>query len=375
MLQARRENAQRRLARQGFVLVRDLLPHLRVEAMQNGALRARLDEDSVRAALRHRCRYTLPALHALVALWPQRWLANIRDGIAPIAEGEWVSLTIGGERKIGRVASRGRHDVGVVRLWDCDRSSRLSDSGVDHRCQLSGLSRVLAWLETPAVAPERAHYQNSMTPRRRVQPPTWRYVGALGDARVDPTAWTQRGWQTLRATPHSAVIAKLTNRDVYAMLLSALFHAPGDAYAFPHAFARPSLGGTPGCWWHLLPTAASLADSDRLVRQTVRHVFALSHTQALPLVCRQSLWLLHTGGLPVGPRTGGSGLCPVTDAMRASGHTMGRVAETHAQIAVHSPTALSHSPPGMASRRCGLASFLPWPQLGRICRAGWTPER
>ena len=68
MLQARRESAQRRLARQGFVLVRDLLPHLRVEAVQNGTLCARLDEDSVRAALRHRCRYTLPALHALVRL-------------------------------------------------------------------------------------------------------------------------------------------------------------------------------------------------------------------------------------------------------------------------------------------------------------------
>ena len=115
--------------------------------------------------------------------------------------------------------------------------------------------------------------------------------------------------------------------------------ASGDACAFPHAFARPSRGGTPGCWWHLLPTAAGLADSDRLVRQAVRTVFTLSQTQALPLACRQSLWLLHAGGLPVGPRTGGSGLCPVTDAMRAAGHTMGRAAETHEQIAMHSPTA------------------------------------
>ena len=82
-----------------------------------------------------------------------------------------------------------------------------------------------------------------------------------------------------------------------------------------------------------------LADSDRLVRQAVRTVFTLSQTQALPLACRQSLWLLHAGGLPVGPRTGGSGLCPVTDAMRAAGHTMGRAAETHEQIAMRSPTA------------------------------------
>ena len=154
--------------------MRDVLPHVRVEAVQNGTLRARLNADSVRAALHSRCRYTLPALRALVAAWPQQWLARIRDGAASIAEGDWVSLTVGGERKIGRVSSRGRHSTGVVRLWDCDRSNRLSDSGVDHRCQLNGLSRVLAWLETPMVAPERVHYQNSMTPRRRVQPPTWR---------------------------------------------------------------------------------------------------------------------------------------------------------------------------------------------------------
>ena len=83
----------------------------------------------------------------------------------------------------------------------------------------------------------------------------------------------------------------------------------------------------------------NLANSDRLVRQAVRSVFALSQTQALPLACRQSLWLLHSGGLPIGPRTGGSGLCPITDAMRASGHAMGRVAETHEQIAMRSPTA------------------------------------
>ena len=100
------------------------------------------------------------------------------------------------------------------------------------------------------------------------------------------------------------------------MLLSELFHAFGAASAFPHAFTRPSDGGmlVAAC----CQTAANLANSDRLVRQAVRSVFALSQTQALPLACRQSLWLLHSGGLPVGPRTGGSGLCPITDAMRAS---------------------------------------------------------
>ena len=67
------------------MLVRDLLPHLNVEAMQDGTLRARLDEDRVRAMLQSRCRYTLPALRALVALWPQQWLACIRDGEAQLA--------------------------------------------------------------------------------------------------------------------------------------------------------------------------------------------------------------------------------------------------------------------------------------------------
>ena len=76
MLRERRENLAARLARQGFVLVRDLLPHLSVEAAHDGTLRARIDDDSVRATLRSRCRFTLPALQALVALWPQRW----RDG-------------------------------------------------------------------------------------------------------------------------------------------------------------------------------------------------------------------------------------------------------------------------------------------------------
>ena len=58
----------------------------------------------MRAALDDRCRYTLPALQALVALWPQRWLACIRDAETQIAEGDWVSLNAGGELKIGRVA-------------------------------------------------------------------------------------------------------------------------------------------------------------------------------------------------------------------------------------------------------------------------------
>ena len=64
MLRERRENLAARLARQHFVLVRHVLPHVRVEAVQNGTLRARLKADSVRAALHSRCRYTLPALRA-----------------------------------------------------------------------------------------------------------------------------------------------------------------------------------------------------------------------------------------------------------------------------------------------------------------------
>ena len=75
------------------------------------------------------------------------------------------------------------------------------------------------------------------------------------------------------------------------------------------------------------------------MRSAVREVFTQSVTQALPLAARQTLWLLHTGGLPIGPRTGGDGFCPIVNAMRATGLQMGQVLETHEQIALRSPTA------------------------------------
>ena len=83
-----------------------------------------------------------------------------------------------------------------------------------------------------------------------------------------------------------------------------------------------------------------LATSHPTVRESVREVFTISRTQAMPLRARQSLWQLHSGGMPVGDRTGGDGFCPVIDAMRASGSTLARARETHEQLALRSPTAL-----------------------------------
>ena len=180
---------------------------------------------------------------------------------------------------------------------------------------------------------------HAMVPRKHVPPPTWRYAGALGSPRVTPTAWVMRAWPTLRQQPPMTPLAQLCNRDVYAVLLSQLFHLPGDDYAFPHAFTRGQDGRAAGCHWRLLPTDPSLPDSDPLVRGAVRDVFTLSRTQALPLPARQALWQLHAGGLPVGPRTGGDGFCPIVDALRATGLAMSRVPETHAQIAMQSPVA------------------------------------
>ena len=61
-------------------------------------------------------------------------------------------------------------------------------------------------------------------------------------------------------------------------------------------FARPLGAPLPrggGCWWHLLPTAHNLPDSDGTVRRFVREVFTLGHSQAIPLSMRQTLWQLH----------------------------------------------------------------------------------
>ena len=52
------------------------------------------------------------------------------------------------------------------------------------------------------------------------------------------------------------------------------------------------------------------------------------------MAARQTLWQLHACALPVGTRTGGDGLCPISAASEGA-----RVPETHAQIALLSPLA------------------------------------
>ena len=112
------------------------------------------------------------------------------------------------------------------------------------------------WEEVKPPDPEREHNRNHITPRKHVQPPTWRFSGVLGDARIDPTAWTLRAWRTL-SEPHVTAFSQMKNRNIYSALLSGLFHADGDAYAFPHAFARAAGGRAEGCWRSLLPVTLS----------------------------------------------------------------------------------------------------------------------
>jgi hypothetical protein len=192
--------------------------------------------------------------------------------------------------------------------------------------------RALCWLETAPPEPERQHYVNSMVPRKHVPPPTYRYAGELGAARVDPTAWRVRGWPTLRE-PRETVLAQVQNRDIYSILLSSLFGAPDGDGAFPRAFHRARPGHEAGCWWHLLPTARRLMDDDALVRTAVRRIFTSGVPQAMPLAVRQTVWQIRTAGLHLGQRTGGDGRCAIA-ASRGE-----RVPETHLRVCVESPVA------------------------------------
>ena len=68
----------------------------------------------------------------------------------------------------------------------------------------------------------------------------------------------------------------------------------------------------------------------------MHEVFTRSLTQALPLAARQTLWQLHACGLPVGPRTGGAGHCPIALAVDGT-----QTDEDHTQVALLSPIARS----------------------------------
>ena len=339
-IRARREAVATKAAAQHFVLVRDLLPYVTVEVGPHAALRARLDRDALRA--RCRCRDTVAALHDVAELWPQRWLRTIARGRQPCKPGEWVCLVAGARLHVGRLRMRAPGGRCVVRMWQADRMNRITESSYEHVCDVNDLSRALCWLQTPVEAPERTHYRNSMVPRKHVPPPCWRFAGPLCEPRIDPTVWLMRGRPTLREQPVECTFARMINREAYAALLSRLFDESGDANAFPRAFEPPRMAPQPhhaGCWHRLVPGMHGLATSHPTTRTLVREVFTLSRTQAMPLRARQSLWQLHTGGLPIGARTGGDGYCPIVDAMRASGSQLARARETHDQIALYSPTA------------------------------------
>ena len=173
-------------------------------------------------------------------------------------------------------------------------------------------------------------------------PPTWRWAGLDGEARLDPTAWLACGRPTLRCEPRRRLLARLRNRDIYSALLSLLFDERNrQESAFPSAFRRerrrPAEPRPAGAWRHLLMLAPDDDDESTTARLAVGEVFSSSRTQTLPLRARQTLWQLHVCGLPVGARTGGDGLCPIVTAV--ADPAAQPVPETHLHLAVHSPTA------------------------------------
>ena len=110
--------------------------------------------------------------------------------------------------------------------------NRITETAHERVCDISELNRALCWLQTPMIAPERAHYRRSMVPRKHVPPSCWRFVGLLSDPRIDPTTWLMRGRPTLKTKPLEHTFACMTNRDVYAALLSRLFDQEGSECAF-----------------------------------------------------------------------------------------------------------------------------------------------
>ena len=247
---------------------------------------------------------------------------------------------------IGRVAADQTAVGGpcTIREWHCDRTHRLFETPTSVPflpADGSTLVRAICWLDAPEPPPERAQWVHSRLPRKHVPPPTWRWAGFDGTARVDPTEWMTCGRPTLRLEPRRRLLARLRNRDVYSALLSLLFDEHGQQVsAFPTAFRceqrRPAQPRAAGPWRYLLDLVPAGDDLSPATRAAVGEVFASSRTQALPLRARQSLWQLHTCGLPIGDRTGGDGMCPVA---AAADPATPPVPETHLQLAVYSPTA------------------------------------
>ena len=155
----------------------------------------------------------------------------------------------------------------------------------------------------------------------------------MGDARIDPSLWHMQ-YRAGLTGDKLVTFARLTNREVYAALLSRLYTDDSGTSAFPHSFQRVTDEHAAGCWRSLLQCDPLLGDDSLAVRTAVREVFTRSRTQALPQRARQALWQLHVAGFAIGARTGGDGLDPVSLAVDDS-----RVVETHTQLVLHGPVA------------------------------------
>ena len=338
-LLGRQQASARALGACGLLLVRNILPYVNVQRQSPSApLRARLDAARLRGD-HPSSRAVVGLLMGVITAWPQHWLEAINTGRKRLLSGDWVCLRRpdGGE-VVGCVvtAQRVRDGNCTIRIWATDRTRRLTETQdmLSYTPASGTLSRALVWLDAPQPPPERARWVNAMTPRKHVPPPSWRWAGLLGDARVDPTEWNCYTRPTL-SLARTQRLDRVRNRDIYSALLSRLFDEVGDASAFPSAF-RPAVNGQrAGHWRSLLSCAENAADGPE-VRSLVHEVFTRSLTQALPLAARQTLWQLHACGLPVGPRTGGAGHCPIALAVDGT-----QTDEDHTQVALLSPIARS----------------------------------
>ena len=289
-----------------------------------------------------------------------KWLAAIKAGRQPIAQGEWVAWTgATGQRRMGRVSSAPRLAGGIytIDLYCVDHANCLSAAGgtarVNPAAIAGGLRRLMVWLDKPETEEERPRHDGldpslitqHMVPRRPPRPASHRLQGYLLSSNFDPQRWVLSGWPTL-GEPTTASLATVRNRHLYAMIISKKFASPeADGGGVPSSLARR--GDASGPWRRYLTTVSARRPTEvtLAMRAEMRSVFTLSRTQALPLRAAQTVHRLHVCGLPTCARmdpangrvVGGvwraPGLCPVcllqgvsvreTDEHRALDCTLG----------------------------------------------------
>ena len=146
----------------------------------------------------------------------------------------------------------------------------------------------------------------------RIERGHWRFSGAVGGARLDPTRWRVSGWPTL-APAKPVPLHRVRSRQLYDMLVSERFAAGG----YPRAFSALDGGGVYCQLWRAAHGGAAPSPAD------VRALFVAAQCAALPQRARQSAYLVTVRGLPLGYRVGGEAACPVCashDVQRTDSH-------------------------------------------------------